>query len=118
VEPEQAVARLQSGRRGVLVGRGVLRNPWILAQAADLAGRAVPRIVSLEDRGRFLFDCIGSYKDEGGSDSGHQSVRGALGSWYTKGFEMGRPPNRDHSAEALVALQGREIATFPSSLVM
>ena len=23
----------------MLVGRGVLRNPWILAQAADLAGR-------------------------------------------------------------------------------
>src|SRR6266853_313525 len=31
VTPEQIVARLASGVEGVLVGRGVLRNPWILA---------------------------------------------------------------------------------------
>src|SRR5438128_5854672 len=31
VEPEQIVERLASGIEGVLVGRGVLRNPWILA---------------------------------------------------------------------------------------
>src|SRR5438067_302497 len=36
VEPEHIVERLASGVDGVLVGRGVLRNPWILAQAADL----------------------------------------------------------------------------------
>ena len=41
VEPEQVVERMRLGVEGVLVGRGVLRNPWILAQAADLAaGRA------------------------------------------------------------------------------
>ena len=37
IEPEQVIARMRSGVEGVLVGRGVLRNPWILAQAADLA---------------------------------------------------------------------------------
>ena len=37
VEPEQIIERLRLGVEGVLVGRGVLRNPWILAQAADLA---------------------------------------------------------------------------------
>src|SRR5258706_6092693 len=68
VEPEQAVARPQCGVRGSVVRRGVLRNPWILAQAADLAAGRVPRIVSLEDRGRFLFDYIALLKDEGGSD--------------------------------------------------
>ena len=36
-EPEQNIERLASGVSGVLVGRGVLRNPWILAQAADVA---------------------------------------------------------------------------------
>src|SRR4030081_212458 len=30
VEPEQIVAKMRSGVQGVLVGRGVLRNPWIL----------------------------------------------------------------------------------------
>src|SRR3954462_8007156 len=37
IEPPQILERMQTGVSGVLVGRGVLRNPWILAQAADLA---------------------------------------------------------------------------------
>src|SRR5499426_1021312 len=53
VTPEQVVARLGSGVDGVLVGRGVLRNPWILAQAADLMAGRSPRGVTLADRGRF-----------------------------------------------------------------
>ncbi|MDO8631728.1 MAG: tRNA-dihydrouridine synthase, partial [Phycisphaerales bacterium] len=58
VEPEQIVERMASGVDGVLVGRGVLRNPWILAQAADLARGLRPRPITLEDRGRFLLDYI------------------------------------------------------------
>jgi tRNA-dihydrouridine synthase B len=49
---------------GVLVGRGVLRNPWILAQAADIAAGRSPREVTLEDRGRFLLDYIDLLLDE------------------------------------------------------
>src|SRR6266513_22578 len=30
IEPEQIIERMRSGATGVLVGRGVLRNPWIL----------------------------------------------------------------------------------------
>jgi tRNA-dihydrouridine synthase B len=59
VEPEHVVERLRtSGVTGVLVGRGVLRNPWILAQAADLAAGRPMRTISLEDRGRFLLDYV------------------------------------------------------------
>jgi tRNA-dihydrouridine synthase B len=43
---------------GVLVGRGVLRNPWILAQAADLAAGRAPGLISMEERGQFLLDYI------------------------------------------------------------
>ncbi len=44
IEPEDILARMATGISGVLVGRGVLRNPWILAQAADLAaGRPARR---------------------------------------------------------------------------
>jgi len=58
VEPEQIVSRMRDGVEGVLVGRGVLRNPWILAQAVDLAaGRPAPP-ATLEDRGQFLLDYI------------------------------------------------------------
>jgi tRNA-dihydrouridine synthase len=49
---------LATGVSGVLVGRGVLRNPWILAQAADIAAGRPPRQVTLGDRGQFLCDYI------------------------------------------------------------
>src|SRR5262245_50350975 len=58
VEPEQIVERLAMGAEGVLVGRGVLRNPWILAQAADLAAGRPMREVTAVDRRRFLLDYI------------------------------------------------------------
>jgi tRNA-dihydrouridine synthase len=58
VEPEQIVERLQQGVSGVFVGRGVLRNPWILAQATDLLNGRPARRISLEDRGRVLLDYI------------------------------------------------------------
>ena len=58
VEPEQIVARLRQGVSGVFVGRGVLRNPWILAQAQDLLDGRPARQVTLDERGQFLLDYI------------------------------------------------------------
>src|SRR6202171_6472932 len=58
VEPGQVIDRLRAGVEGVLVGRGVLRNPWILAQAADLAAGRAPREVTSADRGQFLLEYI------------------------------------------------------------
>ena len=88
------------GVDGVLVGRGVLRNPWILAQAADLAAGRPVRPVTLEDRGRFLLDYIDLLMhervrddDAGGGRSHDRWVINklrALGAYYTKGFEQGR----------------------------
>ena len=96
-EPEHIVERMASGVEGVLVGRGVLRNPWILSQAADLAAGLTPRLVTLEDRGRFLLDYIDlllseRIRDEGMPQSHDRWVINkvrALGSWYTKGLEGG-----------------------------
>ena len=96
IEPEQVVQKMRSGVEGVLVGRGVLRNPWILAQAMDLmAGRAM-RPVTLEDRGRFLLDYIDLLTRERVDDARATThdrwvvnkVR-ALSSWYTKGLDGG-----------------------------
>src|ERR1019366_5028371 len=58
IEASQVLDRLHAGVDGVLVGRGVLRNPWILAQAADLVAGRPARQVTLEDRGRFLLEYI------------------------------------------------------------
>ena len=47
VEPEQIVERLRTTRvAGVIAGRGVLRNPWLLAQASDLLEGRPARLVS------------------------------------------------------------------------
>jgi tRNA-dihydrouridine synthase B len=110
VEPEQIVERLRQGVSGVFVGRGVLRNPWILAQAKDLLEGRPARTVSVEEKGQFLIDYIdlllSEHADENagfrhtapGGDS-HAPARGrerwvvnkirALCSWYTKGLDGG-----------------------------
>jgi nifR3 family TIM-barrel protein len=117
VEPDQLVQKTAGGRvSGVLVGRGALRNPWIFAQAADLAAGRQPRPVTLDERGRFLLDYVDLLLHEGIDEAqgfrhsaaapagatagaGAEQARGrqrwvinklrALGSWYTKGLENG-----------------------------
>ena len=117
VEPEQIVERLRDGVDGVLVGRGVLRNPWILAQAADLAAGRMPRTVTMEQRGQFLLEYIELLlnervrEPEGFRHSAPSNPESrtpnpesraakshdrwvinklrALGSWYTKGLDNG-----------------------------
>ena len=96
IEPQQIVDRLRSGVGGVLVGRGVLRNPWILAQAADLMAGRPARPVTLEDRGRFLLDYIDLLQHERVDETRaltHDrwiiNKMRALASWYTKGLDNG-----------------------------
>jgi tRNA-dihydrouridine synthase B len=115
VEPEDIVRKMQSGVSGVYVGRGVLRNPWILAQARDLMQGRPARAIMLEERGQFLLDYMNlllaeSTNEDSGfrhlapgqqasGSTGQQVAVGrerwvinkirALCSWYTKGFEGG-----------------------------
>ncbi|MGH9253940.1 MAG: tRNA dihydrouridine synthase DusB [Vicinamibacterales bacterium] len=111
VEPGQVIDRLTRGVRGVLVGRGVLRNPWILAQAEDMAAGRSPRDVTLQERGQFLNDYVEllltERVNEGsgfrhiapGADGGAGPTRGrerwvinkirALCSWYSRGLDGG-----------------------------
>jgi tRNA-dihydrouridine synthase B len=135
VEPSQIVERMKSGVSGVLVGRGVLRNPWILTQAADLAQGRLPRTVTRRERGEFLLEYIDllltERRDEptgfrhvapgsdGGTDTGTVHPRPARGherwvinklralcSWYTKGFDGGAVLRvRINSAESVAQLR-------------
>jgi tRNA-dihydrouridine synthase B len=110
IEPEQILDKLRGrsqGLSGVFVGRGVLRNPWILAQAQDLLEGRTPRVVTDEERGQFLLDYIELLQHERlREEEGFRhrvataeiaprhdrwvinKVR-ALCSWYTKGFTNG-----------------------------
>jgi tRNA-dihydrouridine synthase B len=118
VTPEQIVARLSRGVDGVLVGRGVLRNPWILAQAADLLGGKPAREVTLAERGQFLLDYIEllmheRVRDDPGSSHDRWVVNKlrALGAYYTKGIDNGAEfrsaLNTTSSLDELRALIGR-----------
>ena len=114
VEPQQIVERLANGVDGVLVGRGVLRNPWILAQAAAIAQGGSPDIVTSDMRRQFLIDYVelllNEHENEARGFRHHapgrteptsvdQPARGrdrwvinkvrALMSWYSKGVENG-----------------------------
>ena len=115
VEPEDIVRRMRSGVSGVYVGRGVLLNPWILAQAQDLIRGRDARTITHEDRGRFLLEYMNLLLAENlDEESGFRHVAGrptgeqangptvavgrerwvinkirALCSWFTKGFEGG-----------------------------
>jgi len=111
----------------VLVGRGVLRNPWILSQAADLAAGRPVRPVALGERGQFLLDYIELLVNERVDEAeGFRHVapstgapvapaRGrerwvinkvrALMSWYSKGLDGGSQLRvRVNSAESLAQL--------------
>jgi tRNA-dihydrouridine synthase B len=115
IEPEQIIDRLATTRvSGVLVGRGVLRNPWILRQARDIAEGGVARQVTAPERGQFLLDYMDlllyerrdeiagfrhtAVRDAAAPDE-TRTARGrerwvinklrALGTWYTKGVENG-----------------------------
>ena len=112
IEPEHVIDWLAgSPVSGVLVGRGVLRNPWILAQASDIARGLHPRTITLEERGRFLLDYMDlllgervneaeGFRHMATADRGPApTARGrerwvinklrALNAWYTKGIEHG-----------------------------
>lgn len=112
LEPEHIVAALARPRiAGVLVGRGILRNPWLFAQTQDLIDGRRVRTVTPADRGCFLLEYIdlllGERVDEPAgfrhslqADAGPPAVaRGrerwvinklrALCAWYTKGFDNG-----------------------------
>ena len=133
IEPEQIIDRLATGVSGVLVGRGVLRNPWILAQAADVASGGSARAVSLHERGQFLLDYIelllnervneadgfrhvapgaslAEPADEGRPARGHErwviNKLRALCSWYSKGLDGGSQLRvRVNSAERVSQLR-------------
>ena len=140
VEPEDVIEKLgappgseRAAIAGVLVGRGVLRNPWILSQAADLAAGRSPRRVTLAERGQFLLDYIELLVSErvdeasgfrhvapgtGATDASQPpAARGrerwvinkirALSSWYSKGFDCGSHFRiRVNSCESIEELRG------------
>jgi tRNA-dihydrouridine synthase B len=133
VEPEQIIERLTTGVSGVLVGRGVLRNPWILAQASDVTSGNPPRTVSARERGQFLLDYIqlllnervdeadgfrhvapgadlSASSDDARPARGHErwviNKLRALCSWYTKRLDGGSQLRvRVNSAERITQLR-------------
>lgn len=111
LDPAQVIDRWrQSGVAGVLVGRGLVRNPWLLAQVADRLANRPERTVTPADRARFLYDYLdllladdvdgrGGSERPGGRSRRQAAAAGrdrwvvgkvrALLAWYTKGLTGG-----------------------------
>ena len=133
VEPEHILDRLRGTPvAGVLAGRGILRNPWLFAQAADLLAGRPPREVTPQDRARFLLEYIelllkdtpvgeakrhGRYDPVATHDRWVVNKLRALCGYYTKGFEGGShlrvAVNQAPSVAALRALI-EEFFTVPA----
>jgi tRNA-dihydrouridine synthase B len=128
IEPEDVVARLGTGVSGVLIGRGVLRNPWILAQAADLVAGRPARQVTPVLRGAFLLEYMALLLSEGegeiegfrhrASEASSRHDRWvvnklrALMSWYSKGLHNGGHLRTKINAAASVSEARDIIAEF------
>jgi tRNA-dihydrouridine synthase B len=94
IEPEQIVERLRGSRvGGVLVGRGVLRNPWILAQAADLAAGRSVRPATLHERGEFLLEYIDLLVREGIDEAAGFRHKAGFSKPVGEGPEVWGPPS-------------------------
>lgn len=114
VEPHDILARMEKTNvAGVLIGRGILRNPWLLGQVADLLAGRPMREISAQDRGRFLLDYIALLVAENPeSDRWIVNKLRALCGWYTKGFEGGSNLRvAVNHAPAVAELRGL-VATF------
>ena len=99
----------------MLVGRGVLRNPWILAQAADLAAGRPPRVVTLEDRGQFLLDYIELLMNER-VDEVARAYDARLAGWSTS-FARSAPgtPRASKTAPSPHRHQRRAVVDAPAA---
>jgi len=127
LEPDEMVARkARSGVAGILVGRGIVRNPWLFAQAADLAAGGPARPVSMGQRGRFLLEYIDLLLEERlrplrraprhrplaaagaiGHDRWVINKLRALMAWFSKGLDGGpRLRAAVNSAETIPDLKG------------
>jgi len=139
VEPGEILGRLRGTPvAGVLVGRGILRNPWLFAQAADLMAGRPAREVTPEDRKRFLLEYIDLLVREAPWGEEDLRKRGdsiprkrydpaathdrwvvnklrALCGYYTKGFEGGAHLRvAVNQAPSVLALRSLIEAFFPN----
>ena len=61
--------RMRQGVGGVFVGRGVLRNPWLLSQARDLLEGRPTGEIRADARGWFLLQYIDLLMNEGAGEA-------------------------------------------------
>ena len=92
IEPEDIIARMKSGVSGVYVGRGVLRNPWILAQARDLMEGRPKRVITDEERGQFLLDYMKLLLSESVDEA--DGFRHSVGNSSPQALKPSRPLNQ------------------------
>ena len=87
---EDAVAALsESGADGVMVGRGVLRNPWILRRIADILAGDEPYEPSLQAREEHLLRYYDLIAEEASSVRGATGRMKKVAGYFTRGLPKG-----------------------------
>ncbi len=78
----------ETGVDGIMVGRGVLGNPWLIRQCWDhISGRPV-RQVSLHERAEFMMDFLRQVRDEAPPAVALGRMK-KIGGYLSKGFPEG-----------------------------
>jgi nifR3 family TIM-barrel protein len=113
VEPAELVQRMhETGVAGVMVGRGVLRNPWIFAQATASANGQPILEISLADRGRFLLEYIDLLLSERVHEATgfrHSAEAWMIGAESARSFpslDEGGPPDSEPDEQVAQMLTG------------
>ncbi|MCA9562956.1 MAG: tRNA dihydrouridine synthase DusB [Myxococcales bacterium] len=104
---DAANALTQSGAAGVMVGRGSMRNPWLLRQISDALRGIEPYEPCLEDR----FDILMDYLDVRASVSDEERVKTGrikqVITYFTKGLPHGAKLRTAlHRSESVAEIKG------------
>jgi nifR3 family TIM-barrel protein len=106
-QPADAARMFQeTGVDGVMIGRGVLSNPWLIRQCSDYLTKKTVQIVTQEDKADFLLRFLQRVQQEAPPPLALGKMK-KLGGYLSKGIPGGaRLRSRIHSARTTLELIG------------
>ena len=78
-----------TGCDGIMVGRGAIRNPWLLLQISQVLAGQAPVEVTADERQRVLIQYLDSIRDRFRSERGVLGRFKKISNYFTKGLPHG-----------------------------
>jgi tRNA-dihydrouridine synthase len=79
----------ETGCDGIMVGRGAIRNPWLLLQISQVLAGQAPVEVTADERQRVLIQYLDSIRDRFRSERGVLGRFKKISNYFTKGLPHG-----------------------------